>query len=110
MSEFEIARIILFVSISISVLILAIQFARLIGEFIGIVKESKKTISKFDGFFENVEKDYQELRDKVFDIVNFLEIMVSTMTGVIGVSKIVNALQTWFNSKDKNSKTKENDN
>jgi uncharacterized protein YoxC len=101
MSAFEIARIIMFIALSISVLAISLQLVRLFGEIGGIMKDSRKTLKKVNKMLEHIEDDYEDLRDKLFDIVNLLEVMVPTFTGVIGVRKIVSILQSLLNVKDK---------
>lgn len=106
MDAFEIARVILFLSLGGGFLFASIQLGRVFGQLAGIIKDSRKTLERVENITQSFEDDYKKLRDKVFSIIDFLEAIITSLTGVVGITKIASVLQTWFNNRDSNSSKK----
>lgn len=103
-TAYDIAKIILVLSVSFAILGIAIQIIRLFGQLILSMKDVRIAAGHVTNLVEGVEQDYQALRKKAFSALDSLEKLLSVTDILYMLKKFANFFSRGKNkSKQKSS-------
>lgn len=108
MDYFEVARLIFFIALSISALIVSIQLGRLLGQLIDGLKDTRKTFEKINNLVESFESDYNDIRKKLLGIIELFEKSLGAVSSLSGLGFLADMHKRFF-GKQKNKKKESTD-